>query len=173
MSLGCVDRQVAVEPADRGATAARLALVAGLCGVVEIGAARALEQVARGRCLVAKLSAGAGHQRAAEHAVILADTRVGGEIGVADECPDAEAAVGGRRDLVETQAVDVDQMLRRLDLQLHQVEQIGAARDELGARHAGRGARGLLGRGGALIGEGLHAVRSVPATSWIASMMLA
>ena len=73
-------------------------------------------------------------------------------------------------DLVEREAVHVDQMRRRLDLQLHQVEQVGAAGDELGARDARGGRGGLGGRLRALVGEGLHAC--LPATSVIASTML-
>jgi hypothetical protein len=47
-------------------------------------------------------------------------------------------------DLVERQAVDVDQVLWGLDLQLHQVQQIGAAGDEPGAgrAHCRRGSFG-------------------------------
>jgi hypothetical protein len=83
---------------------------------------------------------------------------------------DAQPALPGRLDPVHAGAVDVDQMGRRLDLQLHQVEQIGAAGDEARALMLGRGA-GRLGRiGGSYIGEGLHAF-SLPATSRIAATM--
>ncbi len=43
------------------------------------------------------------------------------------------------------EAVDVDQMRRRLDLELHQVEQVGAAGDELALRGARRGAAASAG----------------------------
>ena len=49
------DREVAIEAVDRRAAAAGLAFVARLIGVVKIGAAGALEQIARGRRLVAQL----------------------------------------------------------------------------------------------------------------------
>ena len=74
-------------------------------------------------------------------------------------------------DLVERQAADVDEMRRRLDLELHQVEQVGAAGDELGAglaRPRQPRPRGVV---GAFVGEGLHALAS-PATSRMAATML-
>src|SRR5204863_4147827 len=64
---------------------------------------------------------------------------------------------------------DVDEVGRRLDLKLHQVEQVGTAGDELRVRLARDGGCGIGGRVCALVGEGLH-VRT-PATSLIASTM--
>jgi len=61
-------------------------------------------------------------------------------------------------------------MSRRFDLELHQVEQVDAARNELCALDARCGGRGRGGRARALIGEGLHAL--LPETSVIASAML-
>ena len=164
------DRMLAAEPADRGTAAAGLAFVARLVGVVEIGAAGALEQIARGRRLVAQLARGAREQRAREQAIVAPHARIGGEIGVAHQRADAQPALGRRFDLVEREAVDVDQMRRRFDLELHQVEQVGAAGDELGALDARGGRRSLGGRFRALVGEGFHAC--LPATSVIASTML-
>ena len=110
------------------------AFVAGLVGVVEIGAARPLQQIARGRCRVAQLPDGAREQRARQHAIVAAHARIGRKIGVAHQRADAQPAFGCGLDLVELKTVHVDQMRRRLDLELHQIEQIGAAGDELGAR---------------------------------------
>src|SRR5207244_3338348 len=82
---------------------------------------------------------------------------------------DAQPAIGRGRDLVECEAVDVDQVRRRLDVELHQVEQVGAAGDELRTGDAARG-RGRIGRRlRAFVAERSHAF--VPATSLIASMM--
>ncbi|KAK0329101.1 hypothetical protein LTR94_038092, partial [Friedmanniomyces endolithicus] len=66
-------------------------------------------------------------------------------------------------------AVDVDQGGRGLDLELHEVEQVGAAGDEAGVRGTGDELGGLSRRSGALVGECLHAL--TPPTSVIASMM--
>jgi hypothetical protein len=160
MSLGWVAMQASLPP------------VAGLVGVVEIGAARALEQIAGRGGAVAQLHGGAGQQRARQHRVILPHALVRGQVGVAHQRADAQAALRRGLDLVQRQAVHVDQMLRRFDLQLHQVQQIGAAGDEAAARRA-EGGRRRLGRGlRALIGECPHAaLPAAPPTSVIASTM--
>src|SRR5205085_8626330 len=79
-------------------------------------------------------------------------------------------AFGGGLDAVQRQRVHVDEVRGRLDLQLHQVQQVGAAGDELRGRMARHRSGGFGGRVGAFVGEGLH-VRT-PATSEIASTML-
>ena len=81
-----------------------------------------------------------------EHAVVAAHARIGGEIGVAHQRADPQPAFRRRLDLVEAEIVHVDQVRRRLDLQLHQVEQVGAAGDELGALDARRRGGGFGGR---------------------------
>ena len=86
---------------------------------------------------------GAGDQRAREHAVVAPHALIRGEIRVAHQRADAQAAVGRRLDLVERQPVHVDEVRGRLDLELHQVEQVGSAGDELGAGDARRGRRGF------------------------------
>ena len=102
MSDGCVamqaslvpeDRVHAVDALDRRAAAAGLALVAGRRGVVEIVAARPLQQVAAGRCHVAQLLRGARQDRAGEQRIALLDQRMVGEIGIRHERADAQAAV--------------------------------------------------------------------------------
>jgi hypothetical protein len=149
------------------AAAAGLALVAGLIRVVEVRAARSLQEVAgRGR-LVAQLAGRTGHQRARQYGVIAAHARICREVGVAHQCTDAQPAVGRGFDAVEIEFVEIDQVRRGLDLQLHQVEQVGAARDEPGSGVFGDGC-GRVGRCvGALVGEGFHDF--TPATSAIAS----
>jgi hypothetical protein len=161
---------MAGEPTNGRAAAAWLTLVARLVGVVEIRAACALKQVSRGRCLIAQLPRGTGQQCAGEQAIITPNTLVGGKIGVAHQGSNAQPALGCRFNLVERETIHVDQMGRRFDLELHQVEQVGATRNELGTRNASGRRCGLSGRVGALKGEGLHAF--LPATSVIASTML-
>jgi hypothetical protein len=156
-------RMLARVAADGRAAAARLALVAGLVGVVEVRAARALQQVARGGRLVAQLARGTGQQRARQQAVVAPHAGVGGQVGVAHQRTDAQAAVGGAFDLVEAEAVDVDQVRGRLDLQLHQVEQVGAAGNEARAGQCGcRVRQPASGRRDAFVGEGPHDVHSPP-----------
>src|SRR5271166_1276066 len=86
--------------ADRRAAAAGLALVARLVRVIEIRAARALEEVAGGRRLVAQLPRGAGEEGARQEQIVLSHARIGGEVGVAHERSDSQAAVPCRLDLV-------------------------------------------------------------------------
>src|SRR5216683_2019748 len=107
---GAQDRVNAVEAGKRRAAGARTTLVAGFCDVVEIIAAGSLEQIAAGRGLVAQLRAGTSQQRTAEDAITLPHAPVGGEIAIANQRSNAQAAIGGVFDLVERQAVDIDQL---------------------------------------------------------------
>jgi hypothetical protein len=181
MSLGWVAMQAGLPPmtaserdtphvADRAAAAARPALVAGLRGVVEVGAARTLQQVAGGGGAVAQLAGGAGQQRAGQHGVVALHGGIRGQVAVAHQRADAQAAIARCLDAVQAQRIDVDEMGGRLDLQLHQVQQIGAPGDEarIGALRDRGG--GLGRRAGALEAEGFHA--APPATRVIASAML-
>jgi hypothetical protein len=144
--FACTDhREPAGDAAERRAAGPGLALIAGLGGVVEVGAARALQEIAGGRRLVAELAGRAGERRPREHAVVAPHPPVRGQVGVADERPDPQSAVRRRLDRVELEPVHIDQMRRRLDLQLHQVEQVRSARDELRLRSPGNGG-GRLGR---------------------------
>jgi hypothetical protein len=172
MSLGCVAMQAGMlpaEPADRSAAAAGLTFVAGLVGVVEIRAARPLQQVARRRRLVAQLTRGAGQQGTRQKAIVAPHAFIGRKISVADERADAQSAVRRRFDLVQRQPVHVDQVCRRLDPELHEIKQIGASGNELGAWRARGGGGSLRRRIHAFVGEGFHAF--LPATSVIASAM--
>ena len=102
MSDGCVAMQAslvprialhAVDAVDGRAAAAGLALVAGRRRVVEVEAARPLQQVAAGRRHVAQLLRGAGQDRARQQRIALLDQRMIGEVGVRHERADAQAAV--------------------------------------------------------------------------------
>src|SRR3984893_11133186 len=84
----------AIVAVDCRATAARLAFVAGRRYVVEVMAARTLQEVAARRCHVAELLRGTGHDRAGENRIALFDDRVIGEIGVAYERPDTQTPFG-------------------------------------------------------------------------------
>ena len=154
-------------------------LVAGEGLVIEIITARPLEQIAPRRRLVAQLPRSARQQRLGQQRITLPHDPVRGEIGVADLRADPEPAVA-LLDRVEAEPRDIDQHRRRLDLQLHQVEQVRAPGDELGIGRA-RGERGGGARiGGAGISEGFHsaasrvtaAASSAAWTSAIAATML-
>ena len=93
-----------------------------------------------------------------------------GQGGVGHQGSDPEPALLRILDAVQPEVLNIDQMVRRLDLQLHQIEQIGPAGDEFGARTRRHRRRGFGGRAGAFVGEGPHA--RTPATSAIASAML-
>ena len=62
------------------------------------------------------------------------DLRVIGEVAVGDERADTQAAILRFIDLLERQMRDVDQSRRARDVFLHEVDQIGAAGDELCVR---------------------------------------
>ena len=102
-----------------------------------------------------------------------------GQVGVAHQRADPQPAVGQPLDLGQRQVIDVDHLLRLLDVELHQVEQGGAAGDEAhfgallrGAR-AGGGADRLAGIGGAGKGKRFHHTPPwVLRTCWIAATML-
>src|SRR3954468_20128845 len=82
-----------------------------------------------------------------------------GEIGVADQRADADAAIGQMFDAIEPrQAGDVDETIRTADAALHQVEQIGAGREIDGPRLSCR-SDGVGDRRRSDIIEGFHAER--------------
>jgi hypothetical protein len=125
------------------ATGARLALVAGAGDVVEIGAARSLQQIAADGRGIAKLRRGARQQRLGDRGKGFGETGIVREIGVAHQRADPDAAVGEMFDAVEAgQTRDIDQTAGAGDAALHQVEQIGAGR-EIGRTRLRRGRDGL------------------------------
>jgi hypothetical protein len=67
----------AIMAVDGGAAAARLAFVAGCRCVVEVMAARTLEEIAACRRHTAELLRGTGHDRAGENRITLLDKRAG------------------------------------------------------------------------------------------------
>ena len=77
------------------------------------------------------------------------------QIAVSDHRADAQAPFRGVLDLVQRETADIDDTGRRLDLELHQIEQ-DSFRPRSAWRQVGPSCRGLGERIGALIGEGLH-----------------
>src|SRR5471032_3332086 len=164
------DPERATESADGRTTTAWLALVAGLIRVIEVRATGALQQVAGGGGDIAQLAGSAGEQGAGEHRIVLSDPRVGSQVGVSYQCSDSQTTLRRGFNPVKSKAIDVDQVRRRLDVQLHQVQQIGAAGNDLRAVDLRRQCRGFGLGLGARIGKGSHALAC--ATSVMASMML-
>ena len=70
---------------------------------------------------------------------VEADERVMRDVRIADQRTDREAAVRRRFDFVERQALDIDEILRLLDVELHQVDQRCPAGDEANVRALLRG----------------------------------
>ena len=143
MSDGCVAMQASLVPrmaccrlmpAYRRAAGVRRALIAGRRGVVEIEAARPLQQVAAGRCHIAQLTGRTRQDRAREQRIARLDNRVIRKVAVRNERTDLQPAFCRLLDRLQRQTRDVDQPRRLLDVLLHQVDQVGAARDELCVR---------------------------------------
>ena len=151
------DGMDAVESLDGATPTAGFALVAlRKSRVVEIIAARALEQVAADGRHVAQLRTGPGEKRLTQNRVSRHDERVLSEIGIAHERADAHAALGQFLDFRERQLVDVDELVGTLDAHLHEVDQIGATAEEFGVFTGGNVfERGLLIRS-AGVGKWIH-----------------
>ena len=166
---GAEDGVTPIEALDGGATAARLALIAGRRRVVEVRASRALHEVAAGRRHIAELLGGAGHDRAGENRIVFLDERMIGKIGVAHERADAQPAARRIFDLPQRQPRDVDQLYRLLDIHLHQIDQIGAAGDDLCLRLGSH----LPHRVGDVVSTRVLEIdHDGPTTCWIAATML-
>jgi hypothetical protein len=167
--LGTSDACIAVHPSeavDRGAAAAWIAFVAWRRDVVEVSAARALQEIAADRGHVAQLLRGAGKQRARQHRIALLDQRVISEIGIGHERADAEPAGCSWLDLVQGKLRDIDQLRWPLDIHLHQVHQIGSAGDEFRAgacAHLAHSVRHIAGAGI------MKADHDCPIACWIAA----
>jgi hypothetical protein len=152
---GAENRVYPVEPADRRASGPGIALVAACSRVIEVGAASALQQVSAGGRLVTQLARGAGHQRLRQHRIAGAHSGISGHVRIHRLGADSQFAVRQLLDVPQGQPADVDQMVGLLDVEFHQVKQIGAAADELRAR-SGHGSDGSLCARGSLVGERPH-----------------
>ena len=83
----------------------------------------------------------AGQNRLRQHGIISLHRRVVGELGIANRRTNLQAAIRRRFDLIERQAVDVEHLRRRFDVQLHQVDQRRPAGEEPHVRALLRGLR--------------------------------
>ena len=113
---GTEDRRVAVQTLHRRAARAGHPLIAGLGRVVEIGATGTLHQVSTRRRLIANLARTARQDSLDQHRIGAAHLSVGGDVAVGDRATDAQTAVSAGRNLRKTQAMDIHQMGRHLDV---------------------------------------------------------
>ena len=104
------------------------------------------------------------------HRVLRADQRMVGDRAVGHARLDEHPALGGGGDRRQAEPPQVDQRIGLLDPALHQVEQVGAAREVLGARR-GTGGNGVVDADGVPELEGLHAVGSWATASMAATML--
>ncbi len=168
----CVD---AVEAADGGTAAAGLALVARRRRVIEIVATGPLEQIAACGRRIAQLGRCTGQDGAGQQREILLDALVVGHRAVGGERSDAVAAIRQRLDVFQRQAIDVDEQRWGDDLVLHEVDDVGAAGDQLGAGIRCQGRDSFRDACRLDVTEALHSaasLRSSNSTSSTASAML-
>ena len=162
-----VRRDAALAPPDDGvkpvlaaagvAARAGLALIAGAGDIVEVGAARPLQEIAADRGGVAKLRGRSGQQRLGDRRKAPGESPVVGEVSVAHERADPHAAVGKVLDAVEAgKMADVHKPARAGHAALHQVQKVGAGRQIGGARRRS-GRNGFTDRCRPHVVEGLHA----------------
>ena len=141
------------------------ALVAGAGDVIEVSAARPLQEIAADRGGVAKLRGRSGQKRLGDRRKATGESPIVSEVGVADERADAHAPVGKVLDIVEAgKMADIHQAARAAHAAFHQVEQVGAGGQIGGARFR-RGRNRFAYRCRPHIVEGLHATSLRPAAS--------
>ena len=122
-------------------------LVAGLGDVLEVQAPGALQQVAAHRGHIPQLPGGAREQGLRQHRVLGADPPITGQVAVTHRRTDRQSAAFGWLDRGQRQPAHVDEQPGRFDAELHEVDEIGPARQEdsaVGGRHR-RDGRGWIG----------------------------
>jgi hypothetical protein len=129
-----------VVAAARVATRAGRALVAGAGRIVEVGAAGALQEIAADGRGIAQLRRRSRQQRLGHGREAQREIAIVREFRIANQRADAHGAAGEMLDFVEAGKMgDVDQPIGTTDAALHQIEEIGAAREIDGARLRGGG----------------------------------
>jgi hypothetical protein len=131
------DRVDVVGAFEGGAAATGLAFIAGRRDVVQIVAARTLEEIAASRRHVAQLCGRAGKDCARDNRIALFDQRMVGKVGIRHQRADPQSPTIGLFDCVERQPRDVDQPRRAFDILLHEIDQVSAAGDEFRGRIGG------------------------------------
>ncbi len=145
------------------------ALVAGRGRIAKVVAARALQQVATHGRHVAQLRARAREQRLGQQGVARDDVGVPGQIAVPHHGADVQPVVRDL-DLPERQRVDVDELRRLEHVELHEIEQRGAPRDEGGIGRRARRDDGRVDGRDLEIANGPHAPQPLRTLSMAATM---
>src|SRR5678815_6046808 len=118
------DGERAIVARDRRTASAGLAFVARHCGVAEVNAAGALQQVSGNRRHVTDLRRSALQYRLRQHGIIALHFWVIREIRVACSSANLQSAIGHDFDLVERQSIDVEYTIGRLNIQLHEIDPV-------------------------------------------------
>jgi hypothetical protein len=156
------DGVAAVQPLERRAAGARLALVAGRDPVAQICAPRTLAEVAAHRGHVPQLLGGAEEQGLGDRRIPLGHPGGPRHVAHARQCPDVQTAVGQIVDGREREVVDVDEMVGAGDAGADEIDLVRAAREEGAGRVLARQRDRILHTGGAAVAERPHA----PPPSW-------
>lgn len=133
MLAGAEDGEIAIVPVDRRATAAGLTLVARHRGIAEVDATRALQEIARSGGAIPQLRGGPLQNRLGKHGIVPQHGGMLGQHRVPHCGADLQAAIGQALDLIEGEPVNIDDLVRAFDIQLHQIHQRGAARQKADA----------------------------------------
>src|ERR1700741_1920522 len=110
--IGRMRRDAVLAPAQYGmkpvvaavgiAAGAGIAFVAGACRIVKVRAARSLQEIAADGCGVGSPGGGTRQKRLGDRRKTPRQIGIMGEIGIANERPDAQGPVGQLLDPVET-----------------------------------------------------------------------
>ncbi len=169
---GSEDGMDSVHTVDRRTTGSRRTLVARRRRIVEVVAAGALQEVAAHTGRVAELRRSAGQDRTREQRITLLDPDVVRDLRVGRQRPEAEPTVLALLDRAKREMRDVDQPARAGDVLLHEVDEVGAAGDELRRFVRGAHANRVRDIGGAGVFEAIHCCEP-PVFSCIACSMAA
>src|SRR2546423_8418861 len=132
----------ATDSGERGAAGPGLAFVARHGSVAKIPAASALHDVAAHRRHVAQLTRRGEQQRLTDNRISGAHASVPRDVAHVCKRAEPQAAVWQLADTRETgvfsERIDVDEILRSLDVELHEIYESGTARDEFRRRVCAR-----------------------------------
>src|ERR1051326_7131099 len=97
-------------------------LVAGFFGVAEVGASRSLHQIPADGRYVTQLRRRAGQQRLRQKWILFEHNWMTRNRAVSGHRPDVERPSRGLVDIGQWEPINVDDLFRDLDFQLHQID---------------------------------------------------